>query len=167
MNIEVQHYKNGNIKSIIIRNEKGKLHNIEGPSVQAWYENRQERVREYWVDGELHNTERPACQEWDEDGGQEVYRMYWLKGMPLPKEEWEKKVNSVEIECEGKTVTISRESAKALNLKENNMAVEVKHYDNGNIVRTMINNDRGRPCNAKGKVLQEWYYNGQEYCRVY
>ena len=115
MSIEVQHYRNGNIKSIEIKNEEGYLHNTEGPSFQEWHENGQEECRAYWVNDCLHNDEGPAFQLWH-GNGQEYYREYHLNGERLTKEEWEKKVNSVEIECEGKTVTISRESAKALNL---------------------------------------------------
>ena len=143
MSVEVKHYKNGNIKSIEITNEKGDLHNTEGPATQGWYENGQEEYRVYWVNDCPHNTEGPAQQDWYENGqeryrtyyvdgtfhntegptyqawyrdGQKAYSEYRLNGKELTKEEWEKKVNSVEIECEGKTITISRESAKALNL---------------------------------------------------
>ena len=115
MSIEVKHYGNGNIRRVEIKNEKGELHNTEGPAIQSWYENGQEEYRRHYVDNELYNTEGPALHEWYENG-QEYHREYHLNGKELTKKEWEKKVNSVEIECEGKTVTISRESAKALNL---------------------------------------------------
>ena len=143
MNIEVKHYANGNIKSIAIKNEKGDFHNTEGPAYQSWYENGQESRRAYYVNGKIHNTEGPTVQEWYKNGqgwcrgyfvegephntegpayqswyedGQERCISYYVSGEELTKEEWEKKVNSVTVECEGKTVTISRESAKALNL---------------------------------------------------
>ena len=143
MSVEVRHFENGNIKSIAIKNERGYFHNTEGPAYQLWHNNGQEVYRVHYVNGKVHSTEGPSVQEWYDNGqemcrayyvngkahntegpylqwwyknGQEESRMYCIKGMFLSKEEWEKKVNSVTVECEGKTVTISRESAKALNL---------------------------------------------------
>ena len=143
MSVKVKHYENDNIKSIAIKNEKGEFHNTEGPAVHIWYEDGQEVYRAYYVKGKTHNTEGPAFQYWYENGqewtrgyyvndilhnmegpavqewhenGRIRYSEYRLNGKELTKKGWEKKVNSVTVECEGKTVTISRESAKALNL---------------------------------------------------
>ena len=115
MSLEVQHYRNGNIRSVMIMNEKGELHNTEGPAIQGWHENGQEEYRAYYVNDCIHNAEGPAAQNWHENG-QEYYRAYHINDKELTKEEWEKEINSVPIEWEGKTVNISRESAKALNL---------------------------------------------------
>ena len=93
----------------------GKLHNPNGPAVQRWLENGQEECQEYWLNGKCHNPNGPAIQTWYENG-QEKCREYWLNGVKITKEEFERYHNTVEVICNGKSVRISKESAKALDL---------------------------------------------------
>ena len=143
MSVKVIHYESGQIKSITIRNEKGQLHNLNGPAYQDWYKNGQEQYRECLVKGRRHNPEGPAVQRWYETGqeayrayqvnkkyhnpegpalqewcrnGQEICRDYWIDGKELTEEEFNQYRNTIEVTCNGKLVRISKESAKALNL---------------------------------------------------
>jgi len=75
--INVEHYENGNIKKIEVRNEEGLFHNDNGPAEQSWYKNGQEKRRVYWIKDKTHNENGPAYQEWYENG-QESSREYWL-----------------------------------------------------------------------------------------
>ena len=38
MSTKIEHYENGNIKSISVKNKKGQFHNENGPAVQGWQE---------------------------------------------------------------------------------------------------------------------------------
>ena len=114
MSIKIKHYKNGNIERIEVRNKKGQFNNENGPAVQHWYENGQEKYRCYCINGQLHNENGPAYQT-RFDNGQECYRKYNINGESMTEEEFLSN-QKVKIICEGKTVEISRESAKALNL---------------------------------------------------
>ena len=44
MSTKIEHYENGNIKSIEVKNKKGQFHNENGPAYQCWYENGQESI---------------------------------------------------------------------------------------------------------------------------
>ena len=142
-NTEVEHYENGNIKTIVVKDDNGRFHNSSGPAVQkwyengqedyrsycvegkrhnpsgpatqGWYENGQEQFRAYWMDGKKHNTSGPAFQGWYGDG-QEWFREYWIDGRELTEEEFDRRKDTVEIQVEGKTKRVSRMSAKELGL---------------------------------------------------
>ena len=142
--VEVEHHPNGNIRKILIKNEKGQLHNEGGPAVQSWYPNGQEKYRAYRINGEFynnkngpavqvwylngqtmyetfylngnrHNDNGPAIQGWDENG-KEKWKEYWVNGEELTKEEFHKRINTVEVCANGRPVRISKQSAKALSL---------------------------------------------------
>ena len=138
---EVEHYPNGNIKRIKIKNEKGELHNENGPAYQKWYLNGQEEYRSYWINGQYHNENGPAFQAWHPNGqedyreyylngkyhndngparqewienGQECFREYWINGEELTEEEFHELKDTIEVKTNKKTVRISRQSAKEL-----------------------------------------------------
>ena len=115
MRIEVEHFDNGQIKWLEIRDEDGKLHNPDGPAIQYWYDNGQEIRRVYWLHGERHNPDGPAYQSWYGDGTQE-YVAYWLNGKQLTEAEFNKQKDTVLVTCNGKEVRISRKSAESMNL---------------------------------------------------
>ena len=79
MCIKIEHYENGNIKSIEVKNKKGQFHNENGTAVQGWYENGQEKYRCYYINDQFHNENGPAVQHWYENG-QEKYRGYCING---------------------------------------------------------------------------------------
>ena len=139
----VEHYPNGNIKRVEVRNKYSECHNDNGPAYQAWHKNGQECHREYHVNGKCHNEDRPAIQRWHENGqeefrsywindkfhndngpayqewypnGKEFRRVYYLNGEKLTEEEFYKLKNTVEVQANGKTVRISQQSAKELGL---------------------------------------------------
>ena len=87
MGIKVEHYDNGQIKWLVIRDENGNLHNPGGPAYQEWYED-----------------------------GQEECRAYYLNGKQLTEEEFNEQKDTVLVTCNGKEVRISRKSAEAMNL---------------------------------------------------
>ena len=117
-NIEVEHWDNGNLKYLRIFNDKNELHNTEGPAVQFWYESGQEARRVFYINDFYHNTEGPAVIEWDKNGVEE-YRRYFLKDIEYTEEEFYEYRNTVEVSVEGgKTVRISRKSARALGLSD-------------------------------------------------
>ena len=145
MSIKVEHYKNGQIKRLVILDKNGNRHNPDGPTVQAWYADGQEEYREYYLNGTLHNPDGPAVQRWYEDGqeecrsywahgnlhnpdgpasqawyedGQEEYRDYYLRGKEITEAEFnrKRKKGTVLVTCNGKEVRISKQSAEAMNL---------------------------------------------------
>ena len=137
----VKHYDDGSIKFIFVENENYKPHNDNGPAHQCWYPNGQENYRSYNLNGLPHNENGPANQEWYKNGqersrfyclngilhnengpaaqfwyenGKEWYRAYYLNGKKLTKEEFYELKNTVEVHANGKTVRISKQSAKEL-----------------------------------------------------
>ena len=142
MSTKIEHYENGNIKSIEVRNEEHGYHNENGPAYQSWFDNGQEEYRSYYINNQAHNENVPAYQGWYENGqekgrsyyindqfhnengpaeqywyenGQEKGRSYYINGQYMTEEDFLGN-QKVKVICEGKTVEISRESAKALNL---------------------------------------------------
>ena len=113
--IKVEHYDNGNIRKIEIKNEKGELHNEDGPAYQVWYKNGQESFRKHFIEGVLHNDNGPIHQSWYENG-QERDRFYPLNGNSLTEEDFYKRTNTVEVHANGKTVRISGKSEKELGI---------------------------------------------------
>ena len=114
MSIKIKHYKNGNIERIEVRNEEHGYHNENGPAYQSWFDNGQEEYRSYYINNQAHNENVPAYQGWCENG-QEKGRSYYINGQYMTEEDFLGN-QKVKVICEGKTVEISRESAKALNL---------------------------------------------------
>lgn len=57
----------------------GDYHNLEGPADQCWYENGQLEVSRYFQDGHLHNLNGPAEELWDEQGNQ-TKEVFWIEG---------------------------------------------------------------------------------------
>ena len=115
MSIKVEHYENGQIKSLVILDGDGKLHNPDGPAYQHWYENGQEERRVYYLHGKLHKPDGPAYQSWHENG-QERYKLYYLHDKQLTEAEFNEQKDTVLVTCNGKEVRISRKSAEAMNL---------------------------------------------------
>lgn len=135
MDVDIRHYDDGTLRRIEITNDKGELHNENGPAYQVWYSSGQEQYRAYFINGRQHNDSGPASQYWYSNG-QEKYRVYyindkwhnengparqyWLKsgkedhsdyyinGMRLSEEEFNhRENNTVEITVEGNTKPIT------------------------------------------------------------
>ena len=119
--VEIEHYSNGNIRKIAVKNENGHFHNEHGPAIQEWFENGQEWHRAHWINGKRHNKYGPAVQIWYKNGqeecreyfindefhneivpayqswrlnGQERCKEYWINGKQLTEEEFQDKVKA-------------------------------------------------------------------------
>lgn len=115
MNVEVEHYEDGTLKFVQMRDQNGLLHNDNGPARQLFNPNGRECSREYFIHGHQHREDGPAHQRWGSSGNL-ASELYFLEGEYLSKKDWERRVKGVKVEANGKTVYISLESAEAMDL---------------------------------------------------
>jgi hypothetical protein len=80
MNPIREYYPNGQIMSEEYRNDKGELHNDNGPALYEWYQSGQIKYVKYHVNGRRHNANGPAYREWHRSG-QMMYEVYCVNGL--------------------------------------------------------------------------------------
>jgi antitoxin component YwqK of YwqJK toxin-antitoxin module len=68
MDLIRKYWSNGTIKCEEYINNRGQLHNVDGPAGRWWYKSGQIKYEEYYINGKLHNVDGPAARRWYESG---------------------------------------------------------------------------------------------------
>ena len=95
-----------NALRLAFRNDKGQLHNENGPSLIRWNQNGQKRCEIYYLNGKCHNENGPAYMAWYENG-KKYEEEYWLNGKHYPtKEQWEEAKKNANNSYNGKVIEV-------------------------------------------------------------
>jgi hypothetical protein len=120
MSVEVEWNEDGYLLEIACRDEKGLLHNDDGPALHTWWPcrkgNPRIETRRYYKHGHLHNEKGAAVLDWNRHTHTLSARKYFLDGVQYSFAEWERRVKGVKVTANGKTKYISEQSAKELGL---------------------------------------------------
>ncbi len=74
-----RYYETGNIKDVMYFNDDDKLHKIDAPSLNLYYENGNIKLQVWYINGNIHRDNLPAVECFNRDG-KNVYIAYFSNG---------------------------------------------------------------------------------------